>query len=252
MGGADEEPKSLRKVAGRPILFHALEALEARGMHRLTLIVGYERQRLMEAVGPARGGLRIEYVVNEDYDTTEHGWSLYMARDAWRQGHAPVLFMDADNVFDPDLLDRLLAAPEGNVVLVDPTFDTSRQEDELVLGSDGHVTGFVRGHAHAFNDCVGAFVGINRFTPEFMQTLFDFMDDFFAVHGRRYKYERVFHRLLDGTGAMMRYLDTAGLDWVNVNHHAELNRAERILEAVTRSRAPATPRAPLNPESQIS
>lgn len=224
-------PKSLLEVAGRPILERAVAALAARGIARLTMVVGFEPERIRTALAPFETMLAIDYAHNPDFATTEHGYSLYCARTSWETTRLPVLMTDADNVFEPALLDRLLAAPAADCVLVDPGLDTTRHDEELVLGSAGRVSGFVRGRAASFAQCVGGFVGMNRFGPRYMASLFGFMETLFRDEGRGFKYERVFDRLLRDTGIGPAYLDTAGLGWVNVNHARDLARAEALLRA---------------------
>jgi choline kinase len=228
-GGA---PKALLPVAGRPILCHALDALIAGGVSRLTLVLGFQSQRLRDTLGERIGTLAIDYAYNADYASTEHGFSLYCARSAWERSGLPVLFMDADNVFEPALLARLLAAPQPDRVLVDPGMDSTVHDEELVLGQAGRVTGFVRGRARDFADCVGGFVGMNRFSPAYMRRLFAFMETLFAREGRGFKYERVFHRMLIEQDIAPAYLDTGTLGWVNVNHPHDVARAEALLARV--------------------
>jgi choline kinase len=228
LGGSDR-PKCLQEVAGSPLLLHALAAMSTRGVERVTLIVGHGQAQIRSSVGTEFAGMPVDYVVNADFATTEHGYSLYLAAAAWRAHPAHVLFMDADNAFDPRLLDRLLASERIDTLLVDPALDSSAREEELVLGRDGRVSGLVRGHAAAHADCVGGFVGMNRFGADFTARLFAFLDDFFARHDRRYKYERLFDRLLRSEDVVLHYLDTGALAWVNVNHVEDVATAARIL-----------------------
>jgi len=242
--GARGEPKSLLPVAGRPILCHAIDALGAAGITRLTLVVGYRWQRFRDLLGGRVGALAIDYARNADYASTEHGFSLYCARASWERHRLPALLLDADDVFDPALLARLLAAPQPDCVLVDPAVDRAARDEELVLGRAGRVTGFVRGRGRDFADCAGELVGMSRFSPAYMRRLFAFMETLFAREGRGFKYERVFHRMIEAQGEAPAYLDTGGLGWVNVNHPQDLARAEALLArcAETAGRASSTSR----------
>jgi NDP-sugar pyrophosphorylase family protein len=64
-----------------------------------------------------------------------------------------------------------------------------------------------------------------------MSELFELMHGLFASEGRMFKYERVFHRLIEERGLAPEYLDTAGLGWVNVNHPEDVDRARRLVAA---------------------
>jgi choline kinase len=226
-------PKSLMKINDRPLLLHTARLLAARKVQRLTVIVGYRAERFAQVLGTAVDGMSVDYVLNRQYDTTEHGYSMYCAREAWREHEMPVLFMDADNAFAAALLDRLLDAPYDDCVLVDPALSSAAHDEELVLGAKGLITGFVRGRSAAFEDCVGGFVGMNRFSTHYMRELFNFMDTLFsgqfAADNHGLKYERVFDRLARERGIAPHYLQTATLDWVNVNRPQDLPRAAAVL-----------------------
>ncbi len=229
MGPEQQGPKSLIEVAGRAILLHTLSALEDRGLRHLSLIVGYQRQRFKQLLGDAFGNLAITYIVSEDYASTEHGWSLYQAKENWQRKRRPVVFMDADNVITPALLDDLLRAPGEDLVMIDPRIETQARDEELVLGENHRITGFVRGRTRDYPDCVGGFVGMNRFSPAYMERLFAHMEDLFSRRGRRFKYERVFDDLLHRHGIGPDYLDIGGRPWINVNCMDDLHTAAAIL-----------------------
>lgn len=221
-------PKSLLTVEGQPILGHALSFLARRGLRRLTLVVGYRREMLMQTFGDRYQGIEIEYVTNEHFAESEHGYSLYCACESWRRGCQPVVFMDADNLFDPAMLDAVMESGFEDVMLVDDTLETADRDEELVLGRDGVVSGLYRGRTSDHPDCVGGFVGINRFSAKFMGELFDYMSPFFAERGRMFKYECVFDAFIGDRGWRVNYLETKGLPWINVNHESDYEIAKEI------------------------
>ncbi len=225
----EERPKALLELEGKTIIEHSLKILDSRGFRRVTFVVGYMRELFMQTLGARFKNISIEYVVSPNYATTEHGWSLYLTRDSWKGARSPVVFMDADNIYDPLMLDKLMAAPLENVVLVDSLFKIDTREEELVLGRDGVITGLKRGLAQDHGDYVGAFVGINKFSSAFMGALYAYMDDFFAENGPKFKYERVFDNMINATDAKLNYIDTDGLAWVNINHEEDYKLAKEIV-----------------------
>lgn len=229
-----DRPKSLLEVEDRPILGHSLSILSRRGFTRLTLVVGYRKRQIETALGQRYENIDIDYVENPLYAESEHGWSLYCARESWARQRGPVLFMDADNLYDPEMIDRMMECPHANVMLVDENLRTDDRDDELVLGKGGVVTGLKRGRAADFPEFVGGFVGINRFSAGFMDALFRYMDEFFAEKGKMYKYERIFDAFIQGTAAPVHYLQIRGLAWVNVNHEADYELAKRIAQKMLR------------------
>lgn len=225
----EDRPKALLELEGKTIIEHSLDILDSRGFRRVTFVVGYMRDLFMQTLGSRHKGISIEYVVSHDYATTEHGWSLYLTKNSWQAARSPVVFMDADNIYDPLMLDKVMATARENVVLVDSLFKTGAREEELVLGRDGMITGLKRGLAQDHEDYVGGFVGINKFSSSFMGALYAYMDDFFEKNGPKFKYERVFDSMISATGAKLFYIDTGGLAWVNINHKEDYELAKKII-----------------------
>ncbi len=223
-----DKPKALLKIGTQSIIAHSLDILASRGFSRVTFVVGYKKALFMNTLGPRYGRLRLDYVVADDYETTEHGWSLYLTRDMWCRDRPPVMLMDADNLYDPRLLDRVLESPRENVILVDERFSPAAREEELVLGRDGRVNGLARGLAASYDDYAGGFVGINRFSSDFMNALYPFMENLLAERGRLQKYERVLDAFLRQTGAAVHYVTTDGLEWININHEEDYALANAL------------------------
>ena len=223
-----DSPKSLLIVEGKSIIERSLDILDARGLHQVTFVVGYMRELFMQGIGERYKNITIDYVASPDYATTEHGWSLFLARESWLKTSRDIVFMDADNLYHPALLDAVLTNPAASVVLVDDQMVTVREE-EIVTGSDQLVHHLKRGYSETEAGYVGGFVGINKFSATFVAQLFAFMETFFVEHGRNYKYERLFDAFIHATGTPLHYMSTNGLPWLNINHEQDLSNARQLV-----------------------
>ena len=96
-----EVPKALLEIEGKSVIGHSLDILASRGFRRVTFVVGYKHGLFERALGARHASLALEYVLNEAYAVTEHGWSLFLTRESWQRERAPVVFMDADNQHKP-------------------------------------------------------------------------------------------------------------------------------------------------------
>jgi L-glutamine-phosphate cytidylyltransferase len=105
-------PKCLLKVGGRPLLHHQMNALDEVGADQITLVLGYQWQRVETAL---RG--RGQVILNERYAITNSLYSFWLARDAI---DGDVLVMNGDVLFDPALLRDLLEV-EGSALAYDTT-----------------------------------------------------------------------------------------------------------------------------------
>ena len=119
-------PKCLVEVGGRRLLDHQLDAIEQAGAERITLVLGYQHQRVEDAAGG-----RAEVVLNERYAETNSLYSLWLARHAVEGAvegavGADLLVLNSDVLFAPELLRDLLAVG-GSAIAVD---SSSGDQDE--------------------------------------------------------------------------------------------------------------------------
>lgn len=103
------EHKLLTPFLGRPLLLRTIEATRDAGILRITIVVGFEADRVREVVdGAALEGVSISYVMNDDWHL-ENGVSVLAAREAAAGGRFALLM--GDHVFDPAVLRALRALP---------------------------------------------------------------------------------------------------------------------------------------------
>jgi len=104
---ADGLPKCLLQVGGRAIVRRHLDVLAEAGVSPVLLVVGYAADLVRESVGQAA-----EYVLNPRYEVTNSLASFVLAKD-WVKG--PVVLLNSDILFDPEVLDELLKSGEDSL-----------------------------------------------------------------------------------------------------------------------------------------
>lgn len=102
LGNYNHTAKCLLEVAGRRLVEYQLEACAEAGVAPVALVVGYCADDVREAVG-----IRAEYIHNPRWDSSNSLYSFLLARD-WIDG--PVVVMNSDILFHPEILSRVLAA----------------------------------------------------------------------------------------------------------------------------------------------
>jgi choline kinase len=112
-------PKPLVRVAGVPLIAHALEHARASGCHRAIVVVGHEGDQIRTAVGQMQVGLDVVFVENP-HTSDPNGVSLLMAEPL----AASVFYLQmVDHVFGGTALPLLTAEPfvpgEAGRLLVD-------------------------------------------------------------------------------------------------------------------------------------
>ncbi|MDD3580933.1 MAG: phosphocholine cytidylyltransferase family protein [Desulfobacca sp.] len=118
-------PKALIEIGGRPLLGHMLHALRQYGLSEVVLVVGHQRELMEAAVNQEGDGLRLHLVHNQRFADSGSLYSLWLARQYLQEAF---VFMDADLLFNPQILAGLNAQPDKSCLLVGPLTGDSGEE----------------------------------------------------------------------------------------------------------------------------
>ncbi|VAX23486.1 Phosphocholine cytidylyltransferase / Aspartate aminotransferase [hydrothermal vent metagenome] len=130
-----DAPKCLTEVGGVPILERLVDNLRAQGFDRLVVVIGHLGDRIQEFLRYHAGGMRVDYVINPDYLTTNNIYSLWLARQQIRE---PFLLVESDIVFEARMLDDMLQPDKIAVSRILPWMNGAKVE----LGLAKRVTCF--------------------------------------------------------------------------------------------------------------
>ena len=122
-------PKCLIPIGGKTLLSRYLNNLEQVGISHVTIVVGYKEELIREAVAAWSGSLPVDFLVNEQYERGSIR-SLWVARHALDDD---TLIMDADVLFHPMILERLVTSSHPNALLMDETVAQQTEECMVVV-----------------------------------------------------------------------------------------------------------------------
>lgn len=206
-------PKCLLPIGGKPILQRIIENVAASGIEQIGVVIGYNAEAIRAFVKRHFPYLRIRFIVNPRYESTNNAFSLLMAREFFmhdaRQGN-PVyglLLLDADIVFPQSLLPEFLAHKATDKIAVRVAGVHDEEEVRVKLDSDG----FIRqiGKTIPLAETYGESIGVEAFSPETARRLFDEIGKrVLSGEGRNEFYEAAFQLLLD-QGVAMKPVDTS-------------------------------------------
>jgi len=121
-GVIGDRPKCLARVGDRTLLERQIEALQAAGISRITVVGGY-RIEMVRRICPSA----VEFVHNARYASTNSLYSLWLARELLLDGF---LVLNCDVLFHPQMLDDLLTARCDDALLVAARRDGAPYGDE--------------------------------------------------------------------------------------------------------------------------
>lgn len=135
-------PKCLTEVNEISILARLVDNLRNQGFKRLIVVIGHLGDQIQEFLEAHAGDLKIDYVFNPDFATTNNLYSLWLAREVITE---PFILVESDLVFSDKLLDEMLYPDRMAISTILPWMNGTTVE----LDSSDRVTAFRAGDYHA-------------------------------------------------------------------------------------------------------
>src|SRR4030095_4947564 len=132
-----EHPKCLIEVDNTTILDHQLDSLSLAGIRDVAIVVGYEKEQIINHVMKRKGRnlQRIHFIENPAFAITNNIYSLWLAID-WLRGDSFIV-LNADVIFDAEILNSAVQPDAPISMIVDPLW---RDETMKVIIEGDRVT----------------------------------------------------------------------------------------------------------------
>ena len=215
-------PKPLLRVGGKSLLERHIEVLRSRGIGHLVLIVGHREPELRWEVDRLGADDFVHLQRNPDYMRGSI-LSLWSAR-ATLNSATGVLVMDADVLYHPGLLDRLLASPHADCLLLDREFEPG-DEPVKVAVSDGQVVDFGKRINGAALDLLGEWPGFVKLSAPACRALVGIMHELIEAGRIDAPMEDAVRELIFRHPGVLRWEDITGLPWIEIDFVRDLERA---------------------------
>jgi choline kinase len=224
----DTLPKALLPVDGETtILDIALRNLAAAGLSDVVVVVGHAAQAVQartRALERAHG-VRLELVHNERARDWNNAYSLWLARQYFRQG---VLLANGDTVHPVSVEKDVLAIrdrrPCDLVIAVDDVKSLGDEEMKVTLDEGGLLTRITKQMNPA--DAYAEYIGVTLIEAAAAGALADALEATWRRDPGLY-YEDGYQELADRGGAIT-VAPIGTVDWVEVDNHDDLCRARMI------------------------
>ena len=223
-GGDDRHPpKALLQLGGRSLLARHLDNLRQLPIDRLHLVVGYRRDTIEAELAALGAGDFVTPIGNPDFRKGSLV-SLMAARGVLDAGE-PVLFMDADVLYHPALLDRLLSSNNPDCLIFDRDFEPGDEPVKLCLKAGRPVE--FRKQVEVAYDTVGEWPGFLSLSADSAREVAAAGAAILAEGREAEPYEEAFRAVILGDPARFHIADITGLPWIEIDFPADLERARR-------------------------
>ena len=225
-GSTGPMPKALLKFGGRSLLARHVAALRQCGVADITVVVGFEAGQVRQELSGEPG---VNLVLNPDYRRGSVV-SLWAARERLEAGRSIVL-MDADVLYGPDLLARLVDSTHPNVLLLDREIEPGDEPVKLCV-RDGAIVDFHK-RPQAPHDWHGESVGFFRFTPEAAADLARRAADYVENGKGHMEYEEPIRDMIQADPAQFGFEDISGMPWTEIDFPEDVTKAHALLPRLT-------------------
>jgi choline kinase len=221
----DDLPKTLLPVDGdRTILDVALSNLRSAGIDEVVVVVGFASERVRERVPQLQRhhGVRIALVDNDRAEEWNNAYSLWLARDAFRDG---AVLINGDTVHPASVEETLLASRGPDLLLaVDAEKPLGEEQMKVLLDGDGRVRRITKGIDPTAAQ--GEYIGVTLIEPAAAAPLAAALESTWRRDPSLY-YEDGYQELID-RGGEVGSAAIGAVAWVEVDDLADLVVAREL------------------------
>jgi choline kinase len=221
-------PKALVSVAGKPLMFHALEFAVRLRPAQILVVGGYGFSQVEQALDQGRSsnsalaGLPIELVENPSF-RDGNLISLLAARPHVTEGF---LLLNVDHIYRSSIAE--VVAPK--VADVTAFIDTDRNLGADDMKVERRLDGRVRRISKTLTTFDSGYVGMTRVPTSALPRYWQTAEAALAAEGRAIHVERILGRLADSDAPPL-CRDISGRGWLEVDTAEERAAAEQAVEA---------------------
>lgn len=107
-------PKPLIPVNGIPVLIQNIKSLYLAGARKTIIVVGYKHHDITETLGSHYKEMKIDYVFNERFNSTNNIYSLWKCNKQLITDDSIIL--DGDVLFNPTLISNIIHSEINNLI----------------------------------------------------------------------------------------------------------------------------------------
>lgn len=223
--------KCMVPVNGKTLIEYTIEALVDNKIDRLVVVVGYKGQLLKDFISSKFNaqnlkGMKIEYIENPVYDSTNNIYSLYLACGEMTKDDT--ILLESDLIFKPSIIRELIESRDKDLAVVSP-FEPWMDGTCTELDENNYITNILD-KAHFNWDNTHSYfktVNIYKFSKEFTtQYYIPFLEAYQKAFGKNEYYEQVLKVLSFLSASVLKGVVVNPDDWYEIDDPADLAVAE--------------------------
>ena len=220
--------KCMLKVHGISLIERSLAVLAAQKLTRTIIVVGYEGQNVIDLLGDSFHGMKLQYVWNHDYATTNNIYSLFLTEQYLSE--EDTLLLESDLIFDAKIITELIANPLPNLAVVSK-YESWMDGTVVCLDEKDNITRFIPKRFFSYKELDSYYktVNIYKFSRQFLvNSYLPFLRAYSSAMGNSEYYEQVLRVVLALEKQDLKALRLHGEKWYEIDDVQDLSNAETI------------------------
>ena len=216
-----DAPKCLTLVNEISILERLITNLKKQGFKRLVIVTGYKKECIVDYLVNQTKGLKMEYIHNPLYKTTNNIYSLWMARTIINE---PFVLLESDLVMETSLLTKMLYPDRIAVAKMQPWLNGTT----VTLNQQNRVAKFQESTIETCTNTRYKTVNIYSFSLSTWNEIIKKMNQFILEGNVNCYYETVFFKMVDDKKIFFEAVSFDEKPWYEIDTINDLAEAEKL------------------------
>jgi len=217
------KPKSLLEFEGKSLLKRHIDILIANQIEELTIVTGYQSEMIETHLQDS--ALPINFIYNDRF-TEGSIISLNCAQEILFS-EPEFILMDADVLYDPEMVKRLVNTEIENCLLLDRDFIPGDEPVKICVDKNGRINEFRKKVADDLEfDIQGESVGFFKFNKLIGTSLLGRISDYLSKGENDTPYEEAIRDLIKTYPEQFGYEDVTGVAWIEIDFPEDIEKAK--------------------------
>jgi HAD superfamily hydrolase (TIGR01450 family) len=213
-------PKTLVRVANKPIIQYQIEALLNNRVENIIVCVGYKGNLVKEFCQKKFQGKKIIFVNNKNYNSTNNMYSLWLAKDYLTDD---CFILNGDVIFDKEIIGGMQALKNSSVAIDIGTYNDESMK--VQVNSGNRIIDISKKIEK--NKAFGCSIDIYRFTKEDALLIKKELINYIEKEKRVNEWTEVLlQKLFKNRKVNPEVYDIKKLKWIEIDDYNDLNKAE--------------------------
>jgi len=163
----DKSPKCLLQIDSKNLLQRTIDALIRNQIYEIVIVTGYLHEQIEAFVSSNYPDLPVQFIYNEQFETTNNIYSLWLTKEAVL--NEDILLLDSDILFDSEIITTLMNASYPSCLALN-RHELGEEEIKVIVDSKNRIEEISK--TCSIKEAIGESIGIEKMSNDFVRTLF--------------------------------------------------------------------------------